>query len=44
MVEPPTIFRGRGDHPHAGKLKSRIVPEFVSINIGPDYPIPIANI
>ena len=34
MVEPPGIFRGRGEHPSAGKLKSRIVPEFVSINVG----------
>jgi len=34
LVEPPGIFRGRGDHPHTGRLKSRIVPEFVSINIG----------
>jgi DNA topoisomerase-1 len=40
MVEPPGIFRGRGEHPRAGKLKSRIVPEFVTINIGPSAPIP----
>lgn len=40
MVEPPGIFRGRGEHPHAGILKSRIVPEFVSINCGNDDPIP----
>mmetsp|Transcript_29798 Transcript_29798/g.45437 ORF Transcript_29798/g.45437 Transcript_29798/m.45437 type:complete len:331 (+) Transcript_29798:226-1218(+) len=39
-IEPPSIFRGRGEHPHAGKLKSRIVPEYVSINIGLDDPIP----
>jgi len=39
-IEPPGIFRGRGEHPHAGKLKSRIVPEYVSINIGIDDPIP----
>jgi DNA topoisomerase-1 len=36
VVEPPGIFRGRGEHPLAGRLKSRIVPEFVSINIGND--------
>ena len=29
MVEPPGIFRGRGEHPHAGRLKKRIVPEMV---------------
>ena len=34
IVEPPGIFRGRGEHPNMGKLKSRIVPEFVTINIG----------
>lgn len=44
LVEPPGVFRGRGEHPHAGRLKSRIVPEFVSINIGPDNPIPICPI
>lgn len=44
MVEPPGIFRGRGEHPSAGKLKSRIVPEFVSINTGLDDPIPICPI
>jgi len=34
VVEPPGIFRGRGEHPHAGCLKSRIVPENVVLNIG----------
>ena len=33
-MEIPGIFRGRGEHPHAGKLKSRIVPEFVTLNVG----------
>ena len=33
-MEIPGIFRGRGEHPHAGKLKGRIVPEFVMINVG----------
>ena len=44
LVEPPGIFRGRGEHPFAGRLKSRIVPEYVSINIGPENPIPICQI
>jgi len=44
MVEPPGIFRGRGEHPAAGKLKSRIVPEFVQINIGQNNPIPICHV
>ena len=34
IVEPPGIFRGRGEHPHAGCLKRRIVPENVILNIG----------
>ena len=33
-MEAPGIFRGRGEHPHAGKLKTRIVPGFVTINVG----------
>ena len=40
LVEPPGIFRGRGEHPHAGSLKSRIIPEMVTINTGLDDPIP----
>ena len=44
MVEPPGIFRGRGEHPHAGRIKSRIVPEFVTMNIGSDSPIPACPI
>lgn len=43
-MEAPGIFRGRGEHPHAGKLKQRIVPEFVTINIGQDAPIPICDV
>ena len=44
MVEPPGIFRGRGEHPHAGRIKYRVVPEFVSLNIGDNNPIPICPI
>jgi DNA topoisomerase-1 len=39
-IEPPGLFRGRGDHPKTGKLKKRIVPEDVIINIGAGVPIP----
>lgn len=39
-VEPPGLFRGRGDHPKAGQLKKRLVPEQVTINIGKGTPIP----
>ncbi|KAI6174966.1 DNA topoisomerase I [Aphelenchoides bicaudatus] len=31
-IEPPGLFRGRGDHPKMGKLKKRIQPEDVTIN------------
>ncbi len=33
-VEPPGLFRGRGDHPKMGKLKARIFPRDITINIG----------
>eukprot|EP00238_Polyblepharides_amylifera_P006978 CAMPEP_0196575034 /NCGR_PEP_ID=MMETSP1081-20130531/4604_1 /TAXON_ID=36882 /ORGANISM="Pyramimonas amylifera, Strain CCMP720" /LENGTH=793 /DNA_ID=CAMNT_0041893219 /DNA_START=114 /DNA_END=2495 /DNA_ORIENTATION=- len=39
-VEPPGLFRGRGEHPKMGKLKKRIYPEDVIINIGEDSQIP----
>ncbi|CAI9279853.1 unnamed protein product [Lactuca saligna] len=39
-VEPPGLFRGRGEHPKMGKLKSRIRPSDITINIGKGAPIP----
>ena len=33
-VEPPGLFRGRGQHPKMGKLKKRINAEDIIINIG----------
>ncbi|KAI3742973.1 hypothetical protein L1987_60673 [Smallanthus sonchifolius] len=39
-VEPPGLFRGRGEHPKMGKLKKRILPSDITINIGKDAPIP----
>lgn len=39
-VEPPGLFLGRGEHPLMGKVKARIYPEDVTINIGKDAPIP----
>ncbi|PON40700.1 DNA topoisomerase I [Parasponia andersonii] len=39
-VEPPGLFRGRGEHPKSGKLKRRIRPSDVTINIGKDAPVP----
>ncbi|GAU47996.1 hypothetical protein TSUD_404730 [Trifolium subterraneum] len=39
-AEPPGLFRGRGEHPKMGKVKRRITPNDVVINIGKDAPIP----
>ena len=41
-IEPPGLFRGRGDHPKMGKLKKRIRPEDIIINIGKyvGFPLP----
>jgi DNA topoisomerase IB len=39
-VEPPGLFRGRGEHPKMGKLKKRIMPKDVIINIGEKAPTP----
>lgn len=39
-VEPPGLFRGRGDHPLMGKLKTRVEPEDVTINIGEEAEVP----
>ncbi|KAK7128397.1 hypothetical protein R3I94_016844 [Phoxinus phoxinus] len=35
-IEPPGLFRGRGDHPKMGKLKRRIRPEDIIINCSKD--------
>ena len=40
-VEPPGLFRGRGEHPKMGMLKERIQPEDVIINIGKDARLPV---
>ena len=39
-VEPPGLFRGRGEHPKMGKLKARIYPRDITINIGKGEPVP----
>eukprot|EP01035_Chromulina_nebulosa_P019225 gene19225-25076_t len=39
-MEPPGLFRGRGEHPKTGSLKSRCLSESVSINISSDACIP----
>ena len=43
LVEPPGIFRGRGEQPLTGKLKKRIFPEDITINIGKNDPVPICS-
>ncbi|GKZ19128.1 DNA topoisomerase 1 [Aspergillus brasiliensis] len=39
-VEPPALFRGRGEHPKTGRVKSRVQPEQITINIGKNAPVP----
>ncbi|KAF2459820.1 DNA topoisomerase I [Lineolata rhizophorae] len=39
-VEPPGLFRGRGEHPKTGKVKTRVQPEQITINIGKGAKIP----
>ena len=39
-IEPPGLFRGRGKHPKTGKLKKRLFPSDVVINISKDAPVP----
>ncbi|KAG8623242.1 hypothetical protein KVT40_008218 [Elsinoe batatas] len=39
-VEPPGLFRGRGEHPKTGKVKQRVQPEQVTINVGEKATVP----
>jgi len=41
-TEPPSLFRGRGEHPKQGMIKRRVMPEDVIINCSKDstYPKP----
>jgi DNA topoisomerase I len=39
-VEPPGLFRGRGQHPKTGKVKQRVTPEQITINIGKGAKVP----
>lgn len=39
-VEPPGLFRGRGEHPKTGKVKARVQPEQITINIGTGAKVP----
>jgi DNA topoisomerase-1 len=39
-LEPPSLFRGRGEHPKQGMLKKRTWPESCVMNVGMDAPVP----
>lgn len=39
-IEPPGLFRGRGEHPKMGMLKKRVEPEHVTINCSKNSNIP----
>ncbi|CAJ2500946.1 Uu.00g037990.m01.CDS01 [Anthostomella pinea] len=39
-VEPPGLFRGRGEHPKTGRVKGRVLPEQITINIGKQAKVP----
>ncbi|KAJ5179167.1 DNA topoisomerase 1 [Penicillium capsulatum] len=39
-VEPPSLFRGRGEHPKTGHVKTRVRPEQITINIGKEARVP----
>lgn len=45
-IEPPGLFRGRGNHPKMGMLKRRIMPEDIIINcskwVPPARPPPLS--
>lgn len=43
-IEPPGIFLGRGNHPKLGKIKKRINPEDVTINLDKNSPVPKPNV
>src|SRR5712692_9284497 len=43
MVEPPSLFMGRGSHPLRGRWKSRILPEDVVLNLGEEGPVPLGR-
>jgi len=39
-VEPPGLFRGRGEHPKQGCLKGRIMPENITLNLSEEAEVP----
>lgn len=43
-MEPPGTFRGRGEHPKMGKLKQRVNPEQVMLNLSECAPVPMCHV
>jgi DNA topoisomerase-1 len=43
-IEPPGIFIGRGTHPKLGRIKKRVKPENVILNLDKEAPIPKPNV
>lgn len=43
-IEPPGIFIGRGCHPKLGKIKHRIYPEDITLNLSKDAIVPVPPI
>jgi DNA topoisomerase-1 len=43
-MEPPGAFRGRGEHPKMGKLKNRVDPEQVSMNLSECASVPRCDV
>lgn len=39
-VEPPGLFRGRGEHPKTGHVKKRVMPEQITLNLGKEATVP----
>lgn len=39
-IEPPNLFKGRGEQPRSGLLKERICPEQLTINVAKCAPVP----
>jgi len=44
QVEPPGLFKGRGEHPQQGKLKDRITPQSMTMNCDNGRPPPICAV
>lgn len=43
-VEPPGLFRGRGEHPKTGMLKPRVMPSEISLNCAEGVCVPRCSV